>query len=492
MQQTGQEAPARLKRTIGVRTVISTSAGLTFASSTFLVVVQTATFLAGDSAWVAILIAGGLCALAAAAFSELNGMWPSVNGIRLYILKAFGEKASLVTSLTYMSVVTLVVGTEAYVLSHVLADAFPAIPAPWWIFLMLTVASAVNFCGLKVAGAFQDIITYSVVASIVTMSIIALAKVHFHVPAPTHVGGPVPLFSAVAVAIFLFVGFEWVTPLADEVKSAKAIPIGMFAALGILTLVYALVTTAMFAGVPGVFPHSLRFADGHIQPIPHVVFATAALGPAGRWCMIITSLFMSLTTFNAGLIGVSRFIYGMARDQVLPKALDKVSLRFSTPWRAVLVVYVIAVVVSAVVYVTKRYLVLVNVAAATESFIYAFAAASIISLRLKDPARNRPFRMAGGLWLPGLTGAVFLVIGLLVFLAQPSVEYWGAAIVLGAVALAWWAYIHFHAHPRLVKMRAQTAERKSRRPSRRPASADSTEGDPSSAEAPAATQPAPE
>lgn len=460
----------RLKRSIGLRTVVSTSAGLTFASSTFLVVVQMACFLAGDSAWIAVAIAGSLCALAAAAFSELNGMWPSVNGIRLYILKAFGEKASLVTSLTYMSVVTLVVGTEAYVLSHVLNQAIPAIAPLYWIFLMLTVASLVNFCGLKVAGAFQDIITYSVVASIITMSILALAKVHFHVPAPTHVGGPMNLISAVAVAIFLFVGFEWVTPLADEVQSPRAIPVGMMIAVLILTVSYALISTAMFAGAWGI-PHTVLQGSQSAQlPIPHIVFAGEALGPAGRWCMIITSLFMSLTTFNAGLIGVSRFIYGMARDQVLPKGLAKISERFSTPYRAVLLVYVIAVIVSAAVYFTKRYVLLVNLAAATESFIYAFAAASVIALRLKDPSRDRPFRMVGGLWLPALTGIVFLAIGIVVFVAKNGIEYWGAAAVLAAVALGWWAYIHFHAHPRLEKMRQEAAaKRVSSRPSRRPA-----------------------
>ena len=214
----GVNAP-QLKRSLGLRTVVSTSAGLTFASSTFLVVVQMACYLAGDAAWIAIVIAGGLCALAAAAFSELNGMWPSVNGIRLYIHRAFGEKVSLVTALTYMSVVTLVVGTEAYVLSHVLNAAFPRISPPVWIVLMLTLATWINFRGLKVAGTFQDVITYSVVASIVVMSVLALAHVHFQVPQPTHTGGIGPVFQAVGVAIFLFVGFEWVTPLADEVRT---------------------------------------------------------------------------------------------------------------------------------------------------------------------------------------------------------------------------------------------------------------------------------
>ncbi len=458
----GGGAGTSLKRSIGLRTVVSTSAGLTFASSTFLVVVQIACYLAGDSAWIAILIAGLLCALAAAAFSELNGMWPSVNGIRLYLFRAFGEKISLVAALTYMSVVTLVVGTEAYVLSHVLTEALPAVSPPVWIFLMLTGATALNFRGLKVAGTFQDIVTYAVVASIVTVSLLALSHAHFRVPQPLHTGGIGPVFQAVGVAVFLFVGFEWVTPLADEVRSPRAIPVGMFIALGMLALVYALVTTAMFTG--GVGRETLFGTLAHREPTPHVLFAGAVLGPTGRWCMIVTSLFMSLTTFNAGLMGVSRFVYGMARDQVLPKGLANISARFATPDRAVLAVYVVALVVSAVVYWTQRFVLLVNLAAATESFIYAAAAAAVIALRLRDRDRARPFRMRGGLWLPGVTALVFCALGVGVF-AQPGLEYWGAGILLLVVGLAWWAYVQFSALPRLTKMRAEAA---AKRPSRRP------------------------
>jgi len=457
----------QLKRSIGLATVISTSAGLTFASSTFLVVVQVACYLAGDAAWIAIALAGLLCLLAAAAFSELNGMLPSVSGIRLYIHRAFGEKLSLVVALTYMTGVTLVVGTEAYVLSHVLSEALPAVSPPVWIFLMLTLATLFNYGGLKIAGTFQNVVTYSVVASIVTMSILALAHAHFVVPQPLHTGGVGPVFQAVGVAIFLFVGFEWVTPLADEVKSARAIPVGMFVAVVLLALVYALLSTAMFAAPPHGGRAALFGMAGARNPTPHLAFALAALGPVGRWCMIGTSLCMSLTTFNAGLMGISRFLYGMARDQVLPKALANVSARFSTPDRAVFVVYVVSLLVSALVYWTQRFVLLVNLAAGTEAFIYAFAAGGVIALRLKDRDRARPFRMTGGLFLPGLTGLLFVAMGAGVF-TQPGVEFWGAGLLLAGIGAAWWLYVQFFALPRLTKMRAEAAARPSRRPSRRP------------------------
>jgi amino acid transporter len=474
-------APTLLKRTLGLRTVVSTSAGLTFASSTFLMVVLIGTTLTGNASWIPITIAGLLCALAAAAFSELNGMYPSAAGIRLWLQRAFGEKAALVTALSYMSVVALVVGTEAYVLSAVLHEAVPAIAPPVWIFLMLTLATAANLRGLKVAGALQDIITYSVIASITVISVIALNHAHWHIPTFTHPGPIGKVASMVGVAIFLFVGFEWVTPLAEEVREPKSIPYGMFIALGLLVAGYSLISTAMFSA-PGL---NLLGSPNERQPIPHIIFAGAVLGPIGRIAMIVTSLCMSLTTFNAGLISVSRFIYASAREHVLPKQLERVSIKFSTPIAAIVTVYVLALAVSMFVYCTRQYVILLNVAAATEALIYAFAAACVFMLRRKEAATQRPYRMWGGLWLPAATAVLFFAVGIGVFFTETTFEYWGAGILLAVVAAAWALYVHFVVAPRKERIKAeQAAKRQSRRPAR-PAQAATPPSSPHPESAPA-------
>lgn len=459
-----------LKRTLGLRTVVSTSAGLTFASSSFLVVVLIGYTVKG-AAWIPITIAGLLCALAAAAFCELNGMYPSAAGIRLWLQRAFGEKVALVTALSYMSVVALVVGAEAYVLSYVLNAAVPAIAPPYWIFLMLTLATAANLRGLRVAGTLQDVITYSVVASIFTLSVLALSHAHWRIPTLTHPGNIAGVGNMIGVAIFLFVGFEWVTPLAEEVREPKSIPNGMFIALGLLVVAYSLVATAMFAGTPALGGHGVDglfyLKDGDRNPTPHILFAQSALGVAGRIAMIVTSLCMSLTTFNAGLISVSRFIYASAREHVLPKVLERISPRFSVPVGAIVAVYVLALIVSLFVYFTKQYVILLNIAAATESFVYAFAAACVFMLRRKETATERPYRMWGGIWLPAVTAVLFLAVGVAVFFTDTGFEYWGAGVVIAAVAAGWWLYVHFVAAPRKERIRAeQAAKRQSRRPTR--------------------------
>ena len=390
----------QLKRVLTLRTIVATSAGLTLASSCFVAAVQVANYILGDTAWLAILIGGGLCFMAAACFSELNGLLPTAAGIRLYFSRAFNDQVSLTVSILYMFIVIIgVVGAESYVLSMVLNEAFPAVPPYAWIVLMLMLVTGMNIRGIRIAGVFQDIITYGLMASIVAFGLIALYKVNFQLSAPLSPGGAAGIVNAVAVGVFLFVGFEWVTPLAEEVTKVKQISRGMMIALGILSVSYALFTVAMTA----VVPKEVLAASA----APHLVFARATLGDTGAVWMTVISLAASVTTFNAGLISVSRFMYASAREHVLPAVFSKVSMRFFTPWVAIVTLFLIALTVAAVILATHRYLVLVKLAAAMESIVYALAGAAVLSLRRRLPGQPRPYLIKGGPLIPALTMVIF-------------------------------------------------------------------------------------
>lgn len=436
----------QLKRAITLRTVISTSAGLTFATSCFVVSAQVAQALAGDAAWIAVLVAGLLCCLAALSFSELNGLYPTAAGLRLYLQKAWGEKPAITVSLLYMFVVTTVIGAETYVLSRVLERAVPAVSAFWWVVIMLAVACAMNLRGVKVAGAFQDIITFGLVASLIAFAVAALAQGGWELRQPLNTGGAEGLVTAIAVGVFLFIGFEWVTPLAEEVTDNRLIARGMFWAVGLLSVVYALFTVAMghFLG-----PGELK------SPIPHILFGEKVFGPVGMWWMVLASLAASVTTFNAGLITVSRFMYASAREGVLPRWFGRIHPRFLTPANSILALFFVGLAVSAVVFFTQRYLLLVYVGAAMESIIYAVAGACLLALRRREPNRQRPFRVA---WAPVVGwGAIVVFAGLaLVTFA----ESWGAAVYMAVGTVVCWAYVQWVV-PRL---RAAQAAARPRRP----------------------------
>ncbi|OAT82247.1 APC family permease [Desulfotomaculum copahuensis] len=437
----------KLKRVLTLRTIVSTSAGLTLASSSFIAAVQVAGFLAGDSAWIAILIGGLLCLAGAACFSELNGRLPSAAGIRLYFSRAFNDRLALVVSLLYMAVIMGVVGAESYVLGNVLTMAVPAVSPLVWIVIMLVAATLLNLRGIKIAGAFQDIITYGLIVSLLVLSFLALNRVGFHLTTPLSPGGAGNLISAVAVGVFLYVGFEWVTPLAEEVTDSRLISRGMLLAVGILSVVYALFTVAMTATAPR--------TELLASPAPQMVFARHLLGEPGVIWMVAVSLAASATTFNAGLISVSRFVYASAREHVLPPVFSRVSTIFFTPWVAIAGVFAVGLSVSLAVVLTRHYLVLVNLAAAMESIVYALAGLAVLRLRKKNPAAHSPYRVRGGMFIPVMTALVFA--GLAVAVALTNI--WVGGYLLAGVLLSWW-YVSYVV-PR-IKQKYQV-----RRPARR-------------------------
>jgi amino acid transporter len=390
----------QLKKVLTLRTIIATSAGLCLASSSFVAATMVANYVLGDSAWIAILIGGALCFLAAACFSELNGLLPSAAGIRLYFSRAFNDQISIVISLVYMLIVVLgVVGVESYILSRVLNETFPAIPPYAWIVVMLSLVTVLNLRGVKLAGAFQDMITYSLLAVLVFLGVYGLYEVGFKLDVPLSPGGAAGLVQAVAVGVFLFVGFEWVTPLVEEVTQVKQISRGMMIALGILSVVYAIFTVAMTATVP---KETLLAA-----PAPQFVYARTILGDFGASLMILVILATSLKTFNAGIISVSRFMYSSAREHILPAVFSRISTRFFTPWVSILTLFAIGLTVAAVTLATNRYMSLVNLAAAVTSTVYALVGIAVISLRRRMPQAPRPYLIPYGNLIPVLTTLVF-------------------------------------------------------------------------------------
>ncbi len=437
------------RKTLTLRTIVATSAGLTLASSSFVAAVQVAIFLVGDSAWIAILIGGLLCLAAGACFSELNGILPSSAGIRLYFAQAFGERFALTVSIFYMLVIMGVVGAESFILANVLSNALPWVTPLIWIIVMQVLATVINIRGIKVAGNFQDLITYGLIASILIISFLGLKKVDFQLTEPLVTGGLTNLFSAVAVGVFLFVGFEWVTPLAEEVSDSKLISKGMFLAVGMLSIIYAFFTVVMTANVP-----KELLAN---SPVPQLLFAKAIFGDLGVVLAVIISLGASITTFNAGLLSVSRFFYATAREKALPPVFSKISIRYLTPWVSILSVFVVGLTLSLTVLFTGRYLILVNMAAATESIVYALAGISVLVLRGKINKPEGSFTVPGGSIVPILTTLIFTLLAIGVFYSEPM-----AALSLTVlVALVWWYVVKIVP---IIKEKAKKTSRSRRRP----------------------------
>ncbi|HEX9067403.1 MAG TPA: APC family permease [Ktedonobacterales bacterium] len=438
------EMTSRLRRVLPFRTVVSTSTGLAYAAISLLACIQMASFLAGDSAWIALLVAGGLALLAAFCFSELNALYPTAAAIRQYIRAAFGERFSLTVSFGYLLTIVAVIAADSYVVASAIscfsngcyrhggALENPTVDTYLWIFALLAVAAVANLLGIRIAGLVQDVTTYALLISLAIISVIALSRDGFHLTQPFNAfSQPVNFVQAVAVGVFVFSAFEWVTPLAEETSDTRQIPRGMFVALGLLFVSYALFTVATthVVGIEHLCQH-IGSPSVLCSNVPQMFLGYQALGTAGALWMLIATLFTGVMTFNGGFATASRFIYAAARDATLPEAFARLSYAHVVPWVAVLALTISSGVIAVIVALTSAYQVLIAVGAVLEALIYAIAGLCVLRLRRRQPESPRSFRIPGGAVIPGATIAIFGVLAVVAALITVPVRVGGSTLDL--------------------------------------------------------------
>jgi amino acid transporter len=462
--------PVSLRRVLKFRTIISTSTGLAYAAISLLSCVQLASLLGGDSGWIAILSAGLLAILAALCFSELNSLYPTAAAIRLYMNEAFNENFSLIITFGYLITIIAVIAADSYVVGSAITYAFnlPNWASLIWILVLLGLATGANLRGIKIAGLLQDITTYSLLIFIIVISLISLAQHGFQLRSPFDaLGQPLNLALAIATGVFIFSGFEWVTPLSEEINDISQIPRGMLISLGLLGISYALFTVAS--------SHLLDVHNPAVNnsPVPQMLLAKAALGQVGIWLMLIATLFTAVMTFNGGFATASRFLYAAAREDVLPPIFARLSVSFAVPYAALLFLAISSAAIAIVIFFTNLFSVLILLGAVLEALIYVIAGLCVIRLRKRQPDAARAFRIRGGLFFPILTLIVFGLLGILAGLAPgtPGVML-GLPLIITIAMMGLSALYVFLVIP---KLRSAAAARQALRRRRPPREAPGTE-----------------
>ena len=448
-----------LRRALGLRTVVSTSTGLAFAAVEYLAAAGLVVYVAGDSAWIAIGVAGLLALLAWGFFGELNAMFPTAAAIRLYMKRSMDDRSALTITFTYMTTIVLVIAADAFIVGTALTHAFsePSWVAALWILGLLGAAVASNLRGVRIAGGLQDVATYLVLAATLVVGVAALAKSHHALRfplSPLHGHSPASFIEAVALGVFLFSAFEWVTTSAEEVRHPAHIHRGMLIAIGALFVVTSLVATSM----SHVLDHQqLKSA------YPQLLLGRAAFGQAGLWLMAVVTAMTALNTFNGGFITASRFVYGTAREGSLPRQLAALNDR-AVPWVPVVGLGALSLAVALVVALTHSWQVLVAVGAGLEAMIYAVAALCTLRLRRRAPEHPRPFRVRG-IAVLGVAGLViFSVLALVASLSVDGSFNPAPLIIIAVCAAISASYVLFV----LPKVQAAEARRRAATGRRRP------------------------
>ena len=390
---------------------LSVGVGMALSCSSFMMVAGL--FEVTSLLWIlaALVLGWVFCVALALSIGELAGMFPSAPAIVTYFKAAFGDRIALVFIYLYLAFIVLIAGVESYLFGRVAEAVVPGLPPLAVVVVLLVSVVAANLLGLELPRLIQMVLTAAAVAVILVIGVLgAVAD-----PGATgdalgagDVAASLALVpAAIGLTVFLFMGFEWVTPVGLRPDAyARKIPWAMLAAVGVLFVAYAI----FLVGIGATLPRS-AFED---QLIPQVPFFTDVLGDSGRYLAGVLSLSAIVSTFNAGMMSASRLVFAVARQGHLPRWAASIRPTTGGPLGSVLLLGSLGLVSALVVGTLGLQLVAAVIGAALICAIYAGYMWSALRLRQRDPERARPFRS------PVPTAVQRGVIGLLAIIGVAS------------------------------------------------------------------------
>ena len=320
-------------RTIGLSgvVIISLSAMLPgiFVTPTF------AAEIMGPGIWLAFLLAASVVLPGAVSKAELSSGMPTSGGSYVFLERTYGPLIGTISGLGLWSSFLLksafaLIGFSAYFV--VVTTYFNFDMDMFTLSLSaLVLITVVNILGVSKVKAIQTPIVVTTVGLLLVMCIMALFSADFDATVPVQGALSTDVWTLAETSAFVFVAYAGVTKIAaigDEVKRPeKNLPQGILLSLAIATVLYTLIAFTMMATMPDEW----WIQDGKVIENPISVFATHLAGTEFGVLVAIISVLTMISMALAGLLGSSRFLFAMSRDNLLPQPLEDVNVRFETP-----------------------------------------------------------------------------------------------------------------------------------------------------------------
>jgi APA family basic amino acid/polyamine antiporter len=247
-----------------------------------------------------------------------------------------------------------------------------------------------------------------------------------------------------AIVFFAYIGFDAVSTTAEECRDPKRdLPIGIIGSLIVCTLIYAIIA-AVFTGL---IPYSALVKTLSTEQAEPLTLAMKYVSMP-NW-MVGVVAFGSVVAHTAVLLvfqlGQPRIFFAMSRDGLLPRFFARVHPRFRTPHVATIITGVFVGVAALFSSLDE----MVNLTNIGTLFAFMLVCIGIIILRVKDPDRERSFRVPGGTWFLPVIGALSCV-----YLARylPASSWWRFGLWLMVGMVVYFSYSFRHSrlrHPHL-------------------------------------------
>lgn len=433
-----------LPRVLTATNALAIVVGIIIGSGIFLVPHEMMAAVGSSRMVYAVWIAGGMLSLfGAMSYAEVAAMRPRVGGEYAFLHDAYGPLTAFLYTWTWTmiakpaSIATIaaglmrVLGTfpmfaflDRPAVAHLLWSQVLAIAATW-------VITGMNIVSTRDSAQVQTLLTWLKVVMILVIAGFCFASVRYgdwhNFASEFHGarGGFAGFMVALIAALWAYDGWSDVSQMAGEVmQPQRSMPVALIGGVTIVGALYMLTNAAIQYVMP-----SAAIAASERPATDALQLVAGGLG-AG---LVAFGMAVSIgATFVGSSLSGARVPFAAARDGLFPSVLGQIHPRFKTPWVSLLLQAVLS---SLLLLAVGRFQALFSLAIFSEWLFYALTTATVFVFRVREPNANRPYRVTGYPFVPGLFILAALVLLVFSFTSQPRESIAGAIVILCGVPL---------------------------------------------------------
>ncbi len=443
-KRVAQQQDSELKQCLSATDLTLLGIGAIIGTGIFVLTGHAAAHQAGPAVTLSFIFAGLACAFAALCYAELAATVGGCGSAYGYSYAAFGEIIAWIVGwdliLEYgMSVAAVANGWAGYfsnalsALGHPLPDMLTHAPAKGGMVnlpaaLIILALMLMLIVGVKASARLNAGMVFIKVLTITVFIALASGNMDISHWSPFMPygwfdtmpdGKTVGVLAGASVVFFAYIGFDAVSTAVEEARNPQRdVPRGIIYSLIFCTVIYIVVAALLTSLLPY---HEL----GVDSPVAH---AMQKIGFNWAAALISTGVIAGLTTVMLVLYyGLTRIIYAMSRDGLLPHSLNHLNKQTQSPVRVITITGVLMAVMAGFIPLDEL-AELVNIGTLAA---FVLVCGGVMLLRHRAPQLPRPFVVPYGSLIPTL--GLLSCAALMIFLPAIAWMRFGVWLILGLV-----------------------------------------------------------
>jgi len=422
-----EDTTAAPRRTLSVIDAVALIVGVVIGTGIFktpsLVAASTADPVVFFLAW---LLGGIVSLIGALCYAELATTYPHAGGDYHYLTRAFGRKTAFLFGWARMTVIQPgSIAMLAFVFGDYCSQLLPsAYTSSLGAMLAVITMTALNLMGTRKGAGMQNLLTAAKVLGLISVLAAGILMAPSLPSVPERLSSSSPSFGLAMVFVLLtFGGWNEAAYLSAELREGnRSMVRALLWGLGLITVIY------LMAGFS--YLNVLGMADMSRSEVVAADLMRRVLGEGGADFVSLLIAVSALGAINATVFTGARTNYALGRDFPLFRFLGQWQGRANTPANALLLQGAVALVLVLMGTVTRAgFVTMVEFTAPVFWLFFLLAGASLVVLRIREPAVPRPFKAPLYPFLP----VIFCLTCL--YMLQASLAYTGIGALAGVGVL---------------------------------------------------------